>query len=143
MASNSESPQRSKLADFLLSQEPREIFDRVSWYWSRADLLVLRRVCKAFYQIEDLQRRFNINILLRPFVSDPYTFRSELGKHDALISGVFALDFFELGWPNVPILDLFVQTGAQADEIQRYIKDDGYDEVENEVWSSFYCMTQA
>lgn len=123
MAPNSELPQQSKFASFLASQKPYEIFDKICSYLSTAEFLVFRQVCKRYYQVKNLQRCFNINTLLRPFVSDPRIFRSELGKHDALISGVFALNFFELGWSNVPVLDLFVEAGGQTDEIVTYIKD--------------------
>jgi hypothetical protein len=49
-----------------------------------------------------------------------------------LISGVSALNFFELGWSNVPILDLFVEAGGQTDGLVAYIKDrEDYNEEEN------------
>lgn len=123
MASNSKSQQQSKFASFLISQEPLEIFDKICSYLNTAEFLVFRQVCKRYYQVKNLQRCFNINMLLRPFVSDPRVFRSKLGKHNALISGVFALNFFELGWSNVPVLELFVEVGAQTDELVAYIKD--------------------
>jgi hypothetical protein len=69
-------------------------------------------------------------MLLRPFVSDPRIFQSELGKHDALISGVFALNFFQFGRSNVPVLDLFVKAGGQTDGLVAYIKD--YANYDNE-----------
>jgi len=89
MALIGEASQWSKLAAFLLSQEPRAIFDKVTWYWTRADFLILRRVRKACCQAEGSQRRFDINILLQSFVSDPVAFRCEQGKYNALISGPF------------------------------------------------------
>ena len=85
MASDGKSPQKSVSASFLTSQEPLEIFDKIWTYLNMADFWVFRQVCKRYYQVENLQRRFNINILLRPFVSNPQIFRSELGKHDTLI----------------------------------------------------------
>ena len=128
MAPDSEIPQQSKFATFLASQIPYEILKKICSYLSTAECLVFSQVCKRYYQVMNLQRCFNINTLLSPFVSDPRIFRSELGKHDALISGVFALNFFELGWSNVPVLDLFVEVGGRTDEIVTYIKDhEGYD----------------
>jgi hypothetical protein len=40
-----------------------------------------------------------------------------------LISGVFALNFFEFGWSKVPILELFVEAGGQTDGLVAYIED--------------------
>lgn len=127
MAPNSELQQQSKLASFLASQKPYEIFDKVCSYLSTAEFLVFRQVCKQYYQVKNTQRYFDINTRLRSFVSDPCMFRSQLGKHDALISGIFALNFLESGWSNVPILDLFVKAGGQTDGLVTYIKDhEGY-----------------
>ena len=132
-------------ASFLTSHEPPEIFDKIFSYLNMADFLVFRKVCKQYYKVEHLQRRFNINILLRPFVSYPQMFRSELGKHDTLISGGFALNFFGLGWSNVSVLDLFVEAGRQKDGLVNYIKDrEGYDKEDNlEITTvrGFFCWT--
>ena len=132
MASDGQPLQKSQFAGFLTSQIPSEIFDKICSYLSVADILRFRQVCKQYYQVESLQRWFNVNILLGPFVSDSCMFRSELGKHDALISGVSALNFFELGWSNVPILDLFVQAGGQTEGLVAYITDrENYDKEED------------
>jgi len=67
-------------------------------------------------------------------VSDPVAFRYEQGKHNDLISGLFALDFFELSRPNVPTLDLFLGPEGQVVDFIRYIKDrEGYDAESHEV----------
>lgn len=128
MASDSKSPQKFLFASLLTFQEPLEIFDKICSYLNMAEFQSLRQVCKRCYHVENLQRRFNINRLLCPFVSDVQRFRSELGKHDALISGGFALSFFDLGWSNVPVLDIFVEAGGQTDGLVAYIKNsEGYD----------------
>ena len=123
MASDGKSLQMSKFTSFLTSQQPIEIFDKICSYLNMADFMKFRQVCKRYYQVENLQRYFNLDMLLRPFVSDPRIFQSELGKHDALISGVFALDFFQFDRSDVPVLDLFVKTGGQTDGLVAYIKD--------------------
>ena len=128
MASDSKSPQKFLFASLLTFQEPLEIFEKICSYLNMAEFQLLRQVCKRCYHVENLQRRFNINKLLCPFVSDVQRFRSELGKHDALISGGFALSFFDLGWSNVPVLDIFVEAGGQTDGLVAYIKNsEGYD----------------
>jgi len=46
-----------------------------------------------------------------------------------LTSRLFALDFFEFGWPNVPILDVFIGAGKSKVNFMRYLEDcEGYDE---------------
>lgn len=97
---------------------------------------MFRRVCRGSYQLENLQRHFNISKALRPFVSKPNQFRSELGKHNALISGIFALDFLELASANVPILDLCVEAGAQTDNLINYIEE--HEDYEKTMVSSSF-----
>lgn len=121
--------QQLKPASFpTFSELPVEIFDKICSYLDVRDFLATRKVCKRFNRVESLQEYFNINRALRPFVSDPFAFRSELGKQDALISGVFALGFFGSASSSVQILDLFVKVGAQADGLVTYTEDrEGYE----------------
>ena len=136
MASDSKSLQKCILASFLTLQQSLEIFDKISSYLNAAEFQVLRLVCKRCYNAESLQRRFNINKMLYPFVADTQIFRSELGKHDALISGGFALNFFDLGGLDVPVLDIFVETGDQTDALVSYIENsEGYDKEDQETTS--------
>jgi len=107
----------------------------LSSYLGLADFEVLYQVSKELYQLKDSLRRkhLNINIRLRDFVANPEMFRSQLGKYDALISGVFALNFFELSRWKVPNLDILVRAGSHADEFENYIRDqEGYETDSND-----------
>lgn len=73
------------------------IFDNICAHLDPHDLLFLRSTTKQLSpSFETLfKTQWNINRLLLRFVGDPVKFRSQLSKHDALISGSFALQFFE------------------------------------------------
>lgn len=61
-----------------------------------------------------LKNRYNINKKSKRFVTKPPAFRSELGRYDALISGSFALQFFDgVVWDESD-LDIFVEDGDYA-----------------------------
>ena len=129
MASDNECRQQSKLAE-LFSTRFEPILALLSSYLGIAGLSVLYRVSKNFSGLkEHLQKsRFNINGRLSDFVADPDMFRSQLGKYDALISGGFALNFFESGHWKVPNLDVFIEAGIRAEEFTNYIREyEGYE----------------
>jgi hypothetical protein len=70
---------------------------------------------------------WDINTRLKRFVSDPIGFRSELGRYGGLISGSFALQFFErVTWPESD-LDIFVQRPGGYFPIVKYL-------IENEAY---------
>lgn len=70
-----------------------------------------------------------VDTQLRKFVQDPKILRSQLGEQNALIGGVFALNFFQLGKHDVPFLDILVEEGDRLDRMLRYIQDEeGYEE---------------
>ena len=55
-------------------------------------------------------------------------FRSQLGRYDALISGGFALNFFDFSYLKVPNLDVFIEAGIHAVEFTNYIRKlEGYE----------------
>ncbi|KAL8290982.1 hypothetical protein RB601_003668 [Gaeumannomyces tritici] len=89
-----------------------------------ADSLALCRVCKGLdgprnYMMKKIS---SINIHLKDFVDNPAMLRSQLRKYDALISGPFALNIFELGRQHVRYLDVFVHNGVNADQLAEYIQ---------------------
>ncbi|KAI1638414.1 hypothetical protein F4809DRAFT_599895 [Biscogniauxia mediterranea] len=73
---------------------------------------------------------WDINVKLGRFVKDPVGFRSQLGRSDALISGSFALQFFErVVWPEAD-LDIMVQDGESLDGLAKLlIEKEGYEMV--------------
>ena len=67
-------------------------------------------------------RNFNINQRLTYFVRDPTRLRPQLGKHGALISGSFALQLLaQTRWLDSD-LDIFVESGAAAEELDAYLQ---------------------
>ena len=87
------------------------------------DALVLTRTCKKIRR-DYLEKRWDIDRRLTRFVKHPLRFRSELGKHNSLISGSFALQFFaQTLWPEAD-LDVFVEDGAALASFDAYIQDE-------------------
>jgi hypothetical protein len=67
------------------------------------------------------QNEWNINQRLKRFFDNPVAFRNLLAKQDALISGSFALQFFErVIWPTSTIT-ICVEEGAKAAAVREYI----------------------
>lgn len=130
MGSDNEPRRRSRLVELFSSEQFYPILDLLSLYLGLADFLVLCQVTKELYPLKDYLRRtyLSINIRLSDFVTAPHMFRSQLGKHDALISGGFALSFFEFNRWKVPNLDVFIEAGICAEEFTNYIREhEGYE----------------
>ncbi|KAL8686449.1 MAG: hypothetical protein Q9218_007098 [Villophora microphyllina] len=64
---------------------------------------------------------------LRRFVKDPKALRSFMGKHDVLISGSFAIQFFERVTWDESDLDLYAEQGPNAEALEKYLcEQEGY-----------------
>lgn len=124
MVSKTESSRKIGLTDIFNRHNGYPFAFEMSSYLTVADALVLSRVCKAFGDFKDymLAKVSDINTRLQPFVKDPVIFRSQLAKHDGLISGMFALDLFEVTRWEVPYLDIFIKTGPNAEEFSSYLQ---------------------
>jgi hypothetical protein len=88
------------------------IFDNICAHLDPVDILFFRLTTKKLSpSFESLfKTQWNINRQLTGFVKDPVSLRSLLAEHDALISGSFALQFFEREiWDDCG-LDIFVET---------------------------------
>ena len=98
---------------------------------SAADLIQLADTCHfardAFYKSPR-----NINSKLRAFLAQPIAFRSRLAQCNALISGSFALQFFEgVIWPESD-LDIFVEDGPGSRSLCDYLtNEEGYSRVQD------------
>ncbi|KAH7180276.1 hypothetical protein DER46DRAFT_693395 [Fusarium sp. MPI-SDFR-AT-0072] len=88
------------------------------------DFLALFQVCKRLYIIKNdiLRLICGINAALKTFVIDTTMFRSQLGHYNAIISGPFALNFFQLSSNKVSKLDVFIKEGADADQFTEYLQ---------------------
>jgi hypothetical protein len=76
------------------------------------------------YIIKDAAFRLicRINIALKNFVIDATMFRSQLGHYNAMISGSFALNFFQLSNKKVSHLEIFIKDGGGADQFTDYLQ---------------------
>lgn len=84
-----------------------------------------------------ISAQWNVDRGLKRFVQDPKGLRSHMGIHNALISGSFAVQFFErVVWKDSD-MDIFVEGGLEASAMECYLFNDGYDfvqEVTNEEY---------
>lgn len=126
--------QPSRSPRFLLNllihhEQYYPIFDRICSYLSIADILTLRRTCKQLSNLYHvlLETQWNVNSRLRRFVKDPQGIRTQLGRHDALISGGFALQFFERVTWKESDLDIFIESGPGPIAFGNYLTEvEGY-----------------
>jgi hypothetical protein len=69
-----------------------------------------------------MKERWNINRRLGRFVRDPCKFRSAIAHHDALVSGSFAIQFFDDVLFNGSDLDAYIQDGEGASAFGHYLR---------------------
>ncbi|KAI5927612.1 hypothetical protein F4810DRAFT_272395 [Camillea tinctor] len=88
------------------------------------------RLCETSWAMRhDIKaNEWDINVKLGRFIKDPAGFRSQLGRSDALISGSFALQFFErIIWPESD-LDIMVQDGESLEGLSKFLTEkEGYE----------------
>ena len=99
---------------------------RLIQYLRLRDLLGLYRTSWNI-RLNLKENDWNINQSLLRFFKNPMAFRSCLGHADALISGSFALQFFErVVWPNSG-LDIMVRDGRDLKTLGKYlVESEGY-----------------
>lgn len=95
-------------------------------YLDTRDILKLYRTSWAI-RLDIKANEWNVNHRLARFFKDPTAFRSHLGRANALISGSFALQFFErVTWPESD-LDIMIRDGDGLEEMDRYLTEsEGY-----------------
>ena len=75
----------------------------------------------------DFQRRaYNINKRLKRYFSNPQSFRSLMARTDMVISGSFALQFFDRSFYPESDLDLYVYYNEKLHEIASHLLKEGY-----------------
>ncbi|KAH6684495.1 hypothetical protein B0J14DRAFT_13981 [Halenospora varia] len=91
------------------------IFDGICACLEPQDLIALQRTSKQLSGLFDtlFKTQWNINRQLKRFVHDPVVLRSLMSRLDALVSGSFALQFFErVVWKDSD-LDIYVEYGRE------------------------------
>ncbi|PQE03782.1 hypothetical protein CJF30_00006482 [Rutstroemia sp. NJR-2017a BBW] len=117
------------------------IFDNICSHLDPVDILFLRLTTKKLSPcFESLfKTQWNINRQLTRFVKDPVSLRSLLAKHDALMSGVFALQFFKREtWDDTVqfFKRAIVSPFRKSDPIDEYLMGrEGYELQSAKAWS--------
>jgi hypothetical protein len=92
------------------------VLDRICFYLSIGAIVALSRTCKRLSHVyRDLLRtQWNIDMRLSRFVADSSRFRLQLRESEAVISGSFAVQFFDRTTYQDSDLDIFVKRGDQV-----------------------------
>lgn len=103
------------------------VYDKIFCHLSPASLIRVGRTSKStFAAIEDFSyRAFDINRSLSRFVSDPIAFRNLQARTSALISGSFALQFFDRTFYPEADLDIYTPESSVR-ELGDFLMNDGY-----------------
>lgn len=108
------------------------IFNALCDCLSIAEIVFLTQTCKklsGLYQYL-LPVQWDIDKALRRYVDDPYGFRSQMAKHDALIFGYFATEYFDRVLGKCKTLEVAVRQGLGSELFRKYLLDvAGYEEV--------------
>lgn len=99
------------------------IVNRICEMLPIADVINLTRTCKQLCGLYKalVPAQWSINRKLQRFVRDPQGFRTQMSKCDALISGSFAVQYFErVTWKDSD-LDVFVRYGLGTDSFHLYV----------------------
>ncbi len=94
---------------------------RICWLLPVQDTINLTKTCKAFSTLYGslISSQWNMEWRLARFVRDVTSFRCQMAKTNALISGSFALQFFDrVCWPASD-LDINIRQGS--DTLESYL----------------------
>lgn len=122
------------------------VFKNLCPYLGIGEIVALTRTCKKLsnlYQIL-LKRQWDVDAGLCRFVDDPLQFRSQLRKHSAIISGSFALQFFERVVWEVSDLDIYARAGLAAIGLAEYLCEaEGYNLQLTSTGEEMYVWSHA
>ena len=135
----------STLSQVARSQEPNlkyllknvtPVQDAILGYLTIKDILSLRLVARAFSNVYSIatHAHMNINHGLKTFFSDPVAFRNVQARCNAIITGLFVLEFLSRGHIQAPTngkvkLRLLVEEGRSFDDLSTFLVCNGYDEM--------------
>ena len=127
------------LLDFLAECDRYyPIFTSLSYYLDIPEVIALTRTCKKLSGLyrELLLTRWNVDHCLRRyFLDNPYEFRTQLGRHNALVSGDFVHHFFKEDTSSIDTAKVFLEIsmkfGDGVDAFAQYlVQAEGYDIVD-------------
>ncbi|KAF7902235.1 hypothetical protein EAF00_002138 [Botryotinia globosa] len=108
------------------------IFDNICTHLDPNEILLLRATTKQLSPLFEslFKTQWNINRQLKRFIEDPITFRSKLATYNAVISGSFALQFFERRFWKESDLDIYVNgsddSGSHDQLDEHLVNSEGY-----------------
>ena len=117
------------LLDVLNLNSHYPICDRICSLLHIGDLVNLSRTCRMLSSVYRalLPTHWNIDRCLERFVQRPKEFRSQLGMYDALISGSFAIQFFQRVLWRESDLDIFITGDREAAALENHlVNNEGY-----------------
>ena len=129
--SQSQNPPTATLLDFLMQRDRYyPMYTSLSSYLGIGEIVALTRTCKELSHLyqEIMPNRWNIDRDLARFVEDPRGFRTQLGRHNALVSGSFAHYFFKGETWKMFEMDVFMAYGDGSEAFARYlVGNEGYE----------------
>lgn len=104
------------------------IYDNIFSYLTPLSLTRMASVNRAIRRVtkDFAARAYNVNTRLARFVSEPLMFRSLMARTHMVISGSFALQFFDRTYYPDSDLDLYLHPDRNIIEIGEYFEQEGY-----------------
>ncbi|TFK88767.1 hypothetical protein K466DRAFT_520274 [Polyporus arcularius HHB13444] len=104
------------------------VYDNIFCRLPSASFARMSRVCRDVREatMDFATRAYNIDRKLRRYFSDPLDFRALMSRTGLIISGSFALQFFDRSFYPESDLDLYVWSGESAPEVGRWLEMEGY-----------------
>lgn len=99
------------------------VLDNLGKHLGIEDIVNLSRTCRELSGIyhEFLPLKWDVDRLLRRFVGKPKMLRKQMGLAEALITGSFALEFFDNASWHAPNLDIVVKDGQGIRDLCDYL----------------------
>ncbi|MCJ1295304.1 hypothetical protein MMC34_006866 [Xylographa carneopallida] len=121
--SNAQEKEQTILNLLTNHEQHYTVFDGICSYLGIAEIIALTRTCKKLSGLYQrlLKTQWNIDRQLRRFVNNPKGFRAQLGRNDALLSGDFALQFFERRVWQDGNMELFAYRYSEVRALESYL----------------------
>lgn len=108
-------------------QEPNQcIRERMFQALDLESLFVLAHTSTTLHR--EIRRVWDINARLGLYFENPIAFRDELARRNAIITGAFAVQFFERAVWGEPNMEIMVRQGRDAGWMRRFLEQEaGYE----------------
>ena len=104
------------------------VYDSIFSSLTPASFARMSQVCRDIREValDFATRAYNINRRLSYYFSDPLGFRSLMARNHLLISGSFALQFFDRTFYPTSDLDIYISTELWVPDVASWLKHEGY-----------------